>query len=225
MQQSFFALNLHFFFFLKVTLALVVLSSEPCLPPGSHTGDQPVTIWPNTGGTFEILVQCRDRKYLSELVKIAPLAEQEKLARKKAAPAGSKKFVLQWKSGVEELYSDSYDEIEQTIGHHLVKYKRRKVARVKRALELWESQRIPYDKMNQGLQMFVLHMIFDKLRGKDHETKLLELWSLVNPGVALTGRVSDQWKSLGFQGADDRLLAFFFVFFFFFLSVRIRSSN
>jgi hypothetical protein len=145
-----------------VTLALVVLSSEPYLPPGvSHT-DEAVSIWPNMGGTFEILVQCRDRLYLSELVKIVPVAETEKLAKKKPVPVGVRKFLLQWKSQTEELYSDSFDEIEETIGHHLVKYKRRKVARVKRAVELWESQRIPYDKTNQGLVFVFWVLLVDK---------------------------------------------------------------
>jgi hypothetical protein len=36
---------------------------------------------------------------------------------------------------------------------------------------------------------------------------LIELWTLVNPGVALTARVSDQWKTLGFQGSA-RLFCF-----------------
>lgn len=193
-----------------MTLALVVLSSEPCLPDGLAHADEAVSIWPNVGGTFEILVQCRERKYLSELIKVHPVPESEKLARKKPVPAGVRKFLLQWKSQTEELYSENFDEIEETIGHHLVKYKRRKVARVKRAVELWESQRIPYDKTNPGILFCFFPPIF--IHGfEDHEAKLIELWSLVNPGVALTARVSDQWKSLGFQGRND---SFFFFFFF-----------
>jgi hypothetical protein len=36
----------------------------------------------------------------------------------------------------------------------------------------------------------------------DHEGKLLALWQLLRPGVPLSARVSDQWKTLGFQGQN-----------------------
>jgi ELMO/CED-12 family/SAM domain (Sterile alpha motif)/N-terminal or F0 domain of Talin-head FERM/ELMO, armadillo-like helical domain len=35
-----------------------------------------------------------------------------------------------------------------------------------------------------------------------HEAVLMALWHTVNPNVKLQSRVSDQWKELGFQGAD-----------------------
>lgn len=36
----------------------------------------------------------------------------------------------------------------------------------------------------------------------DHETKLLKLWSLLNPEEELTSRKSEQWQTIGFQGLD-----------------------
>lgn len=169
-----------------MALSLVVLTSEPCLPnEAGLRGKQAVSIWPNAMGTFEVLVES-SRHYIAELSKVVALAEPDKLDKKRPPPSSCRKFVLAWKNSErEELYSADYEEIEETIGHHLTHFKRRRVARVTRALQLWQAQRVPYDKTNA-----------------EHEAKLLRLWELVNPEVKLTGRVSDQWKSLGFQGSD-----------------------
>ncbi|KAI9159535.1 hypothetical protein H9P43_008875 [Blastocladiella emersonii ATCC 22665] len=37
---------------------------------------------------------------------------------------------------------------------------------------------------------------------KAHERKLLELWSLLMPGIALESRLTSQWGDIGFQGRD-----------------------
>lgn len=42
---------------------------------------------------------------------------------------------------------------------------------------------------------------FDPLN-QSHEAKLKELWSLLMPEEELTGRISEQWKLIGFQGVD-----------------------
>ena len=39
---------------------------------------------------------------------------------------------------------------------------------------------------------------------KEHETKLLELWSCLMPGKELKSRVNSAWKELGFQGDDPK---------------------
>ena len=166
-----------------MALSLVVLSSEPCLPSGTRSSA--VSIWPNAMGTFEILAE-EQRRYLSELAKIVPVAEADKMDKRRPPPAGARKFALVWKKGArEELFSAAFEEIEETIGQHLTRFKRRRVARVTRAVELWQAQRVPYDKANAA-----------------HEAKLLRLWQLARPDEALVGRVSPQWKTLGFQGSD-----------------------
>ena len=72
--------------------------------------------------------------------------------KRRPAPSECRKFVLQWKEhGREELFSEFFEEIEETVGQHILRFKKRKVARVQHTLELWQSQRIPYDKTNQGL--------------------------------------------------------------------------
>jgi hypothetical protein len=50
---------------------------------------------------------------------------------------------------------------------------------------LLRAKEVPYDKMNPK-----------------HEEMLLRLWQLIFPNDALSSRVSDQWKILGFQGTD-----------------------
>ena len=171
----------------QVGLSLVLLSSEPGLPAGeTRTGTGAVTVWPNDSGTYEVLVECRERRYVSELVKVAAVAELDKMDKRRPAPSECRKFVLQWKDhGREELFSEYFEEIEETVGQHILRFKKRKVARVQHTLELWQSQRIPYDKTNA-----------------EHEAKLLHLWELINPGEKLVARTSEQWKSLGFQGND-----------------------
>ena len=37
-----------------------------------------------------------------------------------------------------------------------------------------------------------------------HERGLLELWSLLQPGVPLETRRTKQWQSIGFQGDDPK---------------------
>jgi hypothetical protein len=169
----------------QVALSLVVLSSEPCLPPSNTHRNSAVSIWPNAMGTFEILAE-EQRRYVAELVKIVPVAEPDKMDKKRPPPPGARKFALAWKAGGrQELFSPAFEEIEETIGQHLTRFKRRRVARVARALGLWQAQRVPYDKTNP-----------------EHEAKLMRLWQLARPGEPLTGRVSAQWKALGFQGTD-----------------------
>ncbi|RWS12830.1 ELMO domain-containing protein 2-like protein [Dinothrombium tinctorium] len=38
----------------------------------------------------------------------------------------------------------------------------------------------------------------------NHEQKLLQLWHLLMPGIALQSRVSKQWTEIGFQGEDPK---------------------
>lgn len=38
----------------------------------------------------------------------------------------------------------------------------------------------------------------------EHEAKLLKLWSLLMPKTPLKGRVSKQWRNIGFQGDDPK---------------------
>ena len=37
-----------------------------------------------------------------------------------------------------------------------------------------------------------------------HETSLLQLWSLLQPGGPLLSRVTSQWQNIGFQGNDPK---------------------
>ena len=37
-----------------------------------------------------------------------------------------------------------------------------------------------------------------------HEQKLLQLWSLLQPGVPLATRKTKQWQNIGFQGDDPK---------------------
>ncbi|CAH0394739.1 unnamed protein product [Bemisia tabaci] len=39
---------------------------------------------------------------------------------------------------------------------------------------------------------------------KDHEAKLMELWSLLKPDAPLRSRVTKQWQEIGFQGTDPK---------------------
>ncbi|XP_055933159.1 ELMO domain-containing protein 2-like [Argiope bruennichi] len=39
---------------------------------------------------------------------------------------------------------------------------------------------------------------------KEHEDKLLKLWSLLNPDKPLQNRISKQWTDIGFQGDDPK---------------------
>jgi ELMO domain-containing protein len=39
---------------------------------------------------------------------------------------------------------------------------------------------------------------------KEHEQKLLELWSLLMPSRKLESRVCNLWKDIGFQGDDPK---------------------
>uniref|UniRef100_A0A1B6DXP2 ELMO domain-containing protein n=1 Tax=Clastoptera arizonana TaxID=38151 RepID=A0A1B6DXP2_9HEMI len=38
----------------------------------------------------------------------------------------------------------------------------------------------------------------------EHEEKLLKLWNLLMPKIKLSGRVSKQWRDIGFQGDDPK---------------------
>ena len=38
----------------------------------------------------------------------------------------------------------------------------------------------------------------------EHERGLLQLWSLLQPGVPLETRKSKQWQDIGFQGVDPK---------------------
>ena len=38
----------------------------------------------------------------------------------------------------------------------------------------------------------------------EHERGLLQLWSLLQPGVPLLTRVTKQWQNIGFQGDDPK---------------------
>lgn len=37
-----------------------------------------------------------------------------------------------------------------------------------------------------------------------HEQKLLQLWSLLQPGIPLLTRKTKQWQNIGFQGEDPK---------------------
>ena len=167
-----------------MTLSLITLSSEPSLPQGRE-GMEGATIWPDVDGNgFEILVQCRPKRYISDLIKIMGLRDD---AKPVPALKGMRKFKLEWKGDLadDELYSKHFAEIEETIGVHLTRFKRRKVTRVKHVTVLWGLQRIAYDKSDGG-----------------HESELLKLWELYSPDEPLESRVSPQWKQMGFQGND-----------------------
>jgi len=131
----------------------------------------------------------RPDRYISELQKISAVRMDPKLDGPDCAspaPKGMRKFCLDWKAdGVDYLYSEHFAEIEETVGMHLNRFKRRKVARVKHVTVLWGLQRIAYDKDNDG-----------------HERELLKLWETFSPDEPLEARVSPQWKRMGFQGND-----------------------
>jgi len=39
---------------------------------------------------------------------------------------------------------------------------------------------------------------------EEHETKLLNLWETINPGIPLETRITKQWQDIGFQGDDPK---------------------
>eukprot|EP00026_Physarum_polycephalum_P003210 Phypoly_transcript_03220.p1 GENE.Phypoly_transcript_03220~~Phypoly_transcript_03220.p1 ORF type:complete len:700 (+),score=127.66 Phypoly_transcript_03220:236-2335(+) len=55
----------------------------------------------------------------------------------------------------------------------------------KHKLHVYKNIKLPYDKTNS-----------------DHEATLMRLWTATYPDTKLESRVSEQWKSLGFQGTD-----------------------
>lgn len=145
------------------------------------------------------------RRDIDELVKISANVPPPHAKYKAVLPSDCRGFYMEWKDKTkDEFYTQHFEELEETLGIHLKRYKKNKVARVTQvkgegerdfffflifkssfSAELWALQRVAYDKNNP-----------------DHEKELMELWTLINPDQPLESRVSPQWKSIGFQGND-----------------------
>ena len=59
----------------------------------------------------------------------------------------------------------------------------------------------------QNLCKFVMNKLFFTAYNAEnlvHEQQLLQLWSLLQPGVPLMTRKTKQWQNIGFQGDDPK---------------------
>lgn len=172
----------------QILLSRVTLSSEPMIPPcpaGLVQGA--VSIWPGgVHGTYEILVSYwKGPRGVDELQKISSL-EMDRNVKGVLSAGKYRKCALLWRDGTrDELYCAHFEELEETLGAHMRRCKRRRVQRVEGITKLWALQRQAYDKGNE-----------------QHERMLLQLWEAAKQGEKLPDRVGPHWKTLGFQGND-----------------------
>jgi ELMO/CED-12 family len=93
---------------------------------------------------------------------------------------------LHWKDAtMDVLFCVEYDELTEMLDVHMRQFKRAFIAQVNLLKRHWADKCTAYDSQND-----------------EHERLLSELWTAINPDTPLSGRISAQWKTIGFQGKD-----------------------
>jgi len=100
-------------------------------------------------------------------------------------------------NGTKEQLDEAYEEILRKKKFYINEVEKRKEAQVflKCVLRLKET----YDL--QDVLVKRANVAYDS-SNKEHEAKLLELWTLLKGDEKLIARKSEQWQSIGFQGVD-----------------------